>query len=124
MKSFRAYLREDRLDELSKTTLGSYIKKSTTQIARHAAAGAKVPTHDKEAKNYYKGRVKKRLTGVRKAVNKLKRADKPKKVRPVKMRKVAKKNNFSHMGVHSMIARGISAGISKGIVGVARKVLK
>lgn len=122
MKNFRAYLREDRLDELSKTTLGSYIKKSTTQIAHHAAAGAKIPAHDNEAKRYHSGKVVKRLAGVKKATNKLKKAPKAPKAKPVK--KVAKKNSFSHMGVHSMIARGISAGISKGIVGIARKVLK
>lgn len=123
MKRFRAYLREDRLDELSKTTLGSYIKKSTSQIARHAHAGAKVPDTDKEAKNYHKGRLKKRMIGVRKAVNKLKRVERPKKTKPIKVR-VAKMHQWSSHGISSLISRGISSGIKKGIIGVARKVLK
>ena len=122
MKSFRAYLREDRLDELSKTTLGSYIKKATPQIAHHAAGHASVPAHDKEARAYHKGRLKKRLAGVKKATNKLKKADKPKKVKPVK--RVPKKDSFQHQGVHALIARGIASGISKGIVGIARKVVR
>lgn len=121
MKSFRAFLREERLDELSKSTLGSYIKKANVQTAHHAAGYATVPKDDKEARSYHKGRLKKRMAGVRKATNRLKKADKPKKTKPVR---IAKKHQLSSHGVSGLISRGISSGIKKGIIGVARKVLK
>lgn len=122
MKRFRAYLREDRLDELSKTTLGSYIKKSSAQVAHHASAGAKIPDKDKEAKRYHSGKVVKRLAGIKRATNKLKKATKAPRVKPLK--KPAKKSSYGHMGVHSLIAKGIYTGVSKGIIGVARRIVR
>ena len=122
MKSFRAFLREERLDELSKSTLASYIKKANKETAHHAAGHASTPKGDKEARDYHKGRLKKRMAGVRKAVTKLKKVEKPKKA--PKPKKVPKKHSLGHHGVFSLISRGISAGIAKGTVGIARKVLK
>lgn len=122
MKTFRAFLREDRLDELSRSTLGSYIKKANAETAHHAAGHASVPKHDKEARAYHKGKLKKRMAGVKKATNRLKRAEK--KVPVPKPKKVPKKHQLGNMGVTSLISRGISSAIKKGVVGVARKVLK
>lgn len=119
MKTFREFLREDRIDELSKSTLASYIKKSNAETAHHAAGHASVPKHDKEARAYHKGKLKKRMAGVKKAVNKIKKADKV-----PKPKRVPKKNQYGNQGVSSLISRGISSAIKKGVVGVARKVLK
>jgi hypothetical protein len=130
MKLFRAYLREDRLDEISKTTLASYIKKSSKEIAHHASAKEKVPKKDIEANAYHKGKLKKRLAGVRKATTKLKKQasvvklPKPKPVKIAKPKKVAKKNSLAGQGVYNLISRGISSGIKKGTIGIVRKVLK
>lgn len=125
MKSFREYLKEERIDELSRRTLVSYVKKSANQIAHHSAAGENMPKGDKDAKNYHQNKAKKRLKGVKKAASKLRKGHvvviRPAANRSVKQMKKPK-DGLGHQGVASLITRGISRLASKAVSHIAKRI--
>jgi hypothetical protein len=126
MKSFRQFLEEERLDELSRRTLVSYVKKSASQIAHHSANAEKMPKGDKDARDYHKNKAKKRLKGVKKAASKLRKghvvvvrpAAKPRTLKQMKK----PKDGLGHQGIASLITRGISKLASKGVKAIAKRI--
>lgn len=64
-------LTEVELDELSKSTLGSYIKKGSENVAYNTVQAAVRHAHGDEEAEKYNEKVKKRIKGIGKAADKL-----------------------------------------------------